>query len=181
MHSSLPGSGYEVNQVRLALRQVRPEPGSGDGVGAGGGGAASSKRRSAWVGLGSSAGSAAGAGFGRGAGAGYPGRPENDGGGGGGSVSLPGGAGGGLVGGGAGGGGAGAASGNTPDRKLQTGERKRTEFVIYFYWLEPLPSEPADAGGDQNASMEAGGGGRPAYPGAPSGFDPGAGYPGRPN
>ena len=94
-------------------------------------------------------------------------------------MSLPGSAGG--FGAGGTGGGAAGGSGAAPEAKLKAGERKRTEFVIFFYWQEPLPSEPPDAGGDKDASMDSaqgypGGGPGAGYPGAGG---PGANYPGR--
>jgi type IV pilus assembly protein PilM len=159
-----------------AAMGIDPSQGAGAGGGKGGGGGGS-RRRDAWVGLGSSAGASGGGmgGFGGGGPSGYPGRSD-----GGGNVSLPGAFGGGDLTGGAAGGAAGGG-GKGPD-VLKAGERKRTEFVIFFYWQEPLPSEPPERDGDQNATMEAQGGapaGYPGYPGA-GGPGPGAGYPGYP-
>jgi type IV pilus assembly protein PilM len=160
----------------------------GDGTGGAGGGGGSSKRQDPWTGMGGALGAAGSLGGSaptdRGAG-GYPGAPAGIGGGGG-NVQLPGG----PAGGGFGGSPAGGSS--VPEPKLKAGERKRTEFVIVFYWKEPLPSEPKDQGGDQSASLEGGGdvsgsdrgsGGYPGYGGGgyPGPGGPGGGYPGRPD
>jgi hypothetical protein len=152
--------------------------GIGESGGGGGAGAGSARRQEAWTGLGSALGATGSLGGGPGGGidrgGGYPGTPGIVGsGGGGGSMMLPGGP--------AGGGSTGVpGGGNLPEPTLKAGERKRTEFVILFYWREPLPSEPKDAGGDQNATLEAtdSNGGR-NYPGAPEGTS--TGYPSYPS
>jgi hypothetical protein len=82
-----------------------------------------------------------------------------------------------LPGGGLPGGGSGTASGGVQDAQvLKSGERLRTEFVIVFYWHEPLPTEPDPKGGYEEANqgdlaggMMGGSGPPPGYPGYPAG------------
>jgi type IV pilus assembly protein PilM len=135
-------------------------PGGGPD-GAGGGGGTTTRNRGDWVGLGSSAGATGGIGGVGGTGLG-----------GGGNMGLPD-----LPGGGLPGGGSGTASGGVQDAQvLKSGERLRTEFVIVFYWHEPLPTEPDPKGGYEEANqgdlaggMMGGSGPPPGYPGYPAG------------
>lgn len=105
--------------------------------GEGGGGAeAPNPRATPWVGLGLVHGSA-GAGSGMGsAGSGFAQK--------GGLAGVPGGSSAGMtVGGGQGG--TPAGSGNVANTAERSFERKRTEFIIVLYWVEPLPTEPEEA------------------------------------
>jgi type IV pilus assembly protein PilM len=128
-------------------------------------GAQQSRSRGPWSGLGlGGGGGGGGTGGGIGTGAGGSGAEMPRGYGalgasGGGGASLP----------GIPSGGPSGSTGTAPqETKLKAGERKRTEFVIVFYWQEPLPSEPPETGGDLNASMEGGSG-------SPTGYNP-SGY-----
>jgi hypothetical protein len=67
---------------------------------------------------------------------------------------------------------------------MKAGERARTEFVIVFYWHEPLPTEPepkegyleANTGGGGDGTDSGGtGGGAPAGPPPPAGGGDGGG------
>lgn len=123
--------------------------GAASGLGGDIGGAAQGNMRSEpWVGLGSVFGSSS-AGFGgSGAGAG-PGGGDFAAGGGGGAAAGPGRSGPPNAGGG------GPGSNPTPPQPPAAGERqtqrKRTEFIIVLYWVEPLPTEPDNAKGMEGA------------------------------
>ncbi len=146
----------------------------GGALGGGGG-----RSRGDWVGLGS----AGGGGFGGAGGLGGVGGIGGLGDGGGGNMGLPSGPMGGIGGTfpGAGSGSSGT-SGIQDAQVLKSGERLRTEFVIVFYWHEPLPTEPEPAKGYEEANTEFSGGyggmmGSGPPPGYPSGGYGGSGPP----
>jgi hypothetical protein len=170
-----PSQGFKYIQGGLFLNSlVSGKAGGGAGMPMGG------------------AGAGAGAGAGMAPMAGAPGGNAPGGPAGGGATRARGdwvGLGGALAAGGGGGGGMGVppipgasrGSGTLSDSKaLKSGERLRTEFVILFYWHEPLPTEPEPTkgyeeanAGDEEGSFFGGGSGMsgapPGYPGGPGG------------
>jgi type IV pilus assembly protein PilM len=138
-----------------SLGQVGSGGSTSDGAG-GAPAAPASPRTEPWQGLGTvhgagtgSAGGATGMGGKGGAafGSGTSGRNS-----GGGSASVP------QM--GQGGGGVAEGGSNQADSgrttRVKTTEKKRTEFVIVMYWVEPLPTEPAEAKADDPTAAAAG-------------------------